>query len=697
MEDIRLISASPPLSSSSSSSSILKPICSSLTGSLTNNRQRIDSATVIQQSDVSSSRPALLADDALGPLLFEALDGFFFTINHNCELDFVSDNVGQYLKFSQEELAGRNLYHCVHPSDVSEFSKAWAKKDAGDSLAPTVNTEQQNGQSRGRTFLCRMRTNDETSPYVTMIVSVALHRDSSGNDKTFLICIARRPPLNELKDKPALLGFDQFSSRINLQFDIENLDSSHMKCETIDMNFMGKNFRDYVYVNDIPLINRHFQEVIEKGESKSGVYRFCLHDDIYAFVNTYSKLFSNTTTGKSESIMSTHTIVRLIDNINDLNGNASTRLMKSIITLNRDLQKNKQQSSTNKILTQSQSPARTSTPPIGTQFALTMLGMHKNASDSLQQHVSSTLGTLLQVQHSLSAPISSPNDKVQQQQLNVPSPPTPRINAQKSSTFDNVSSSNKVEFGSKRTSFSPSLSSAHSSRGSVSSPVNSFDLLFTSVSPSNDLNHFLPSCSPVNKKPSSPLQLLDPTSLLFANNDIYTTASSPLTTPTTQSSRSSTRLRQLLATKSPSSTTIPSPHYHNDTKTHTNTFDDLIQVAESPTTTHVSPLPNDIPSPIKRSRSHSQTNGISNNTNNVADILLKQILGRQPPTTTTKISSTPNLSDVPTLETNSTWSSPSSVPSIKTELNTIDDNTLTGPTTNTTSATNKLRSDIFLR
>jgi hypothetical protein len=117
------------------------------------------------------------------------------------------------------------LYHCVHPSDVGEFSKAWAKKDAGDSLTPTANTDQPNIQTRGRTFLCRMRTNDELAPYITMLVSVALHRDSSGSDKTFLICIARRPPLNDLKEKPALLGFDQFSSRINLQFDIESLDS----------------------------------------------------------------------------------------------------------------------------------------------------------------------------------------------------------------------------------------------------------------------------------------------------------------------------------------------------------------------------------------------------------------------------------------------------------------------------------------
>ncbi len=35
---------------------------------------------------------------------------------------------------------------------------------------------------------------------------------------------------------------------------------SHMKCETLDTNFFGKNFRDYVFASDIPSIERHFQE-----------------------------------------------------------------------------------------------------------------------------------------------------------------------------------------------------------------------------------------------------------------------------------------------------------------------------------------------------------------------------------------------------------------------------------------------------
>jgi hypothetical protein len=127
--------------------------------------------------------------------------------------------------------------------------------------------------------------------------------------------------------------------------------------------------------------------------------------------------------------------------------------MKSIISSNRDLHKTKQQQASNKI----------PTPPIGTQFALTMLGMHKNASNSLQQHVSSTLGTLIQVQNAFSTPtLPSPNEKTPSQlPLPPPSPSTTqnRINGQKSSTLDSVSSSDTVEFGSKRTPFSPNLGS----------------------------------------------------------------------------------------------------------------------------------------------------------------------------------------------------------------------------------------------
>lgn len=74
MDDIRLTSLP----------TVNKPDCSPMN----TNRIRLDSETVIQQSDVSSSRPALLAHDALGPLLFEVGSHFHsFTIADRIDMD----------------------------------------------------------------------------------------------------------------------------------------------------------------------------------------------------------------------------------------------------------------------------------------------------------------------------------------------------------------------------------------------------------------------------------------------------------------------------------------------------------------------------------------------------------------------------------------------------------------------------------
>ena len=54
-----------------------------------------------QSSEVSSSKPNLIASDALGPLLLEALDGFMLVINQKGIIEYTSENVSHYLKFKQ--------------------------------------------------------------------------------------------------------------------------------------------------------------------------------------------------------------------------------------------------------------------------------------------------------------------------------------------------------------------------------------------------------------------------------------------------------------------------------------------------------------------------------------------------------------------------------------------------------------------
>ena len=59
---------------------------------------------------------------------------------------------------------------------------------------------------------------------------------------------------------------------------------------------------------------------------------------------------------------------------------------------------------------------------------MTMLGIHKNPSNTLQQHVSHTLGTLAHVQSSFSSPLSTPVEKstVKTNQTPPPVPMTPK-------------------------------------------------------------------------------------------------------------------------------------------------------------------------------------------------------------------------------------------------------------------------------
>lgn len=237
---------------------------------------------------------------------------------------------------------------------------------------------------------------------------------------------------------------------------------------------------------------------------------------------------------------------------------------------------------------------------------------------------------------------------------------------------------------------------------SLFSPSNDFELLFGPTSPNSLLT----------KKPTpSPSDFTDPSSTFFSTNDIF---SNPLTTnPNTPSatnpgsttpnnnhpsSRTSLRLRRLLTTKSsPSSSPSPSQTltFPSDFKSHpSNTFDEVNPTVESPTTTtHQSPLSAESPSPHLRRRKPSQNNGLNNSSPSPSsDLLLKQILNRQTPlnSNTLATSNATNISPTDTTNTNT--------PTIKTESITNDENTATGQTTNNPSgATNKLRSDIFLR
>lgn len=281
--------------------------------------------SAVQQGEVSSSRPTILANDIIAPLLLEALEGFLFVVNAEGKVEFVTENISQYIKYTREEISGKSIYNIIHHGDHGRFSS--------NLLPMSINWQGGQENTRSRSFNCRLLVKppddqDETmeekqqriNSYELMHISSTQvpnsstdHDEDSTDSGPRLMCVARRTPQTEKTNTTqATTPIEQFTTKLDTTGKIIGIDTSGVTTaysKYLNKDLTGRVIQELCFQTELQTLTNHLKDTLSSGQSTSSIYRLRVNSpDKYVKVQTKSRLFKNNPP-EQDFIMATHTII----------------------------------------------------------------------------------------------------------------------------------------------------------------------------------------------------------------------------------------------------------------------------------------------------------------------------------------------------------------------------------------------------
>ncbi|XP_076378437.1 uncharacterized protein LOC117223279 isoform X8 [Megalopta genalis] len=291
-------------------------------------QQEGSNSHAVQQGEVSSSNRNILSNDQVGSIVLEALDGFLFIVNTEGRVEYVTENITQYINYTKDDVLGKDIYNIIHHGDHNTFMPSLLPISLGWTSEPQP--------QRNRTFNCRFLVKppddkEETmeekqqrvSKYESMQICSALlpsnsDRLESGDVSSessdigpSVMCVARRIPPNE---KPIGSLIEQFTVKLDTTGKIITVDTSglslpYSKYLNKVRDLIGTTIKDLCHPHDLSKLTAHLNDTLQVGRSTSDVYRLRVSPDKFLNIQTNSKLFKANVMNSTDFIMATNSII----------------------------------------------------------------------------------------------------------------------------------------------------------------------------------------------------------------------------------------------------------------------------------------------------------------------------------------------------------------------------------------------------